>query len=73
MSAAGPEVARFLGVDDRTEAVRRARKALFDPDSVRTEQRMAVAALNAGLPLVAPNATLAAPVRQAPNRGRCSD
>jgi C-terminal processing protease CtpA/Prc len=59
LSAAGPEVARILGVDARTEAVRRARKALFSPASVAAEQRMAVAALNAGLPTVAPNAPAA--------------
>jgi hypothetical protein len=56
LAAAGADVAPLLGVDGRTEAVRRARKALFDPVAVQTEQRMAAAALNAGLPTVAPNA-----------------
>ncbi|HSK40325.1 MAG TPA: S41 family peptidase [Arenibaculum sp.] len=42
-------MARVLGVDPLTEAVRRSKKALFDPPAMRNEQRMAVAAANAGL------------------------
>jgi hypothetical protein len=61
LNAAGTEVARFLGVDDRSEAVRRARKALFDPESLKTEQVMATAALKAGLPQVAPNSAAGSP------------
>jgi C-terminal processing protease CtpA/Prc len=56
MKAAGAETAWFIGVDARTEAVRRARKALFHPEGVTTEKHMAAIAVRSGLPELAPGA-----------------
>jgi hypothetical protein len=56
MKAAGALTAWFIGVDARVEEVRRARKALFHPERVATEQRMAAVAVQSGLLELAPNA-----------------
>src|SRR5690242_3903267 len=46
--AAGVDMANVLGVDARTEAVRRAKKARFKPDAIRAERAMAGIARPAG-------------------------
>lgn len=56
LAAVADDTARVLGVDARTEAVRRARKSLFDPASVDREVVMAAAAARAGLPAADPSA-----------------
>jgi hypothetical protein len=55
VEAAGPQMACFMGLDARTESVRRARKALFHPEGIRSEQHMATVAFQAGLYQIAPN------------------
>ena len=48
------EVARLMGFDSKTEAVRRAKKSIFFPDEIGKERRMAQAMVAAGAPTVAP-------------------
>lgn len=57
-AAVGAEIATVLGVDAVTEAVRRAKKALFDPQGLQTEQQMAAVAATAGLPITLPTSQL---------------
>ena len=52
-TSADLETARALGVDAQTEAIRRAKKALFDPIAVGQEVAMAVAAAQAGVSVAA--------------------
>jgi hypothetical protein len=51
LTAVDQETARVLGVDVRTEQIRRARKSLFDPGAVDREVVMAAAATQAGVPI----------------------
>jgi hypothetical protein len=51
LAAVDQETARVLGVDARTEEIRRARKSLFDPGAVDREVVMAAAATQAGVPI----------------------
>ena len=49
LTGVGADMAKVLGVDARTEAVRRAKKTLFQPEAMRAERAMANIARTAGL------------------------